>query len=1460
MITVGILFALSLNSAAAYHAPDSLTIRPMARTLRHSPLPARLHALAIQPGTCSGRDPSRDRSPLTGTSAGGGTADPGHTINLWKSAQESVSVGWVQHVVSNTVPSADYPDAMAADSGGNVYITGSGDRSFSDGDIVTLKYSPKGILRWESRYTNPGTGYSEGFSVAVDSAKNVYVAGFRTDEFIGRILVTLKYDSLGNQLWVRTYGGGADSDNVAIGVAVDPGGRAYVLGYTEKKGESYDILLLAYSPAGDLRWSQRYDGDPHGIDLPSGIILNRTGNRITITGSSEGTGTGIDIMTMQYDDQGTELWRARFASSGNDEAVSLVTDGADTVTVGGTSDQTNHQNSYLLLRYSPTGGLLWSKMYNGLYAGEKRMVGLALNGANDIIVTGVLTPGSNPDFLTVRFDHLSGNILWEKKYDNATHGNDYPVGLVISTEGDLYVTGISRYGLQDPYSFLTIKYDSAGREVFVSRYNISGNDVFTSNILRDNAGNVFICGAAVGHNYDFLVLKYRSKQRGDWNALRYEGTNTAVPGTFLTDLSGNSYYSGWDGSALVFGKNDITSHSVWTNAIAGLIDARTVGSVLDPEGNLCLTGSARNSRGNLDILTAKISPSGSLLWIRSFDGPDGNDDFGVALASDSLGNILVTGMSHGTQTLDDIVVLRYRPDGTLEWVSRYNFPFDHDEDPAGIAVDHAGNAYVVGSVVRPNSSYDIAIIKFDTLGVQQWLRLYNGPGTGADQAVAIVLDRHDTIYAVGKSYGGATSTDIVLLKYDPAGNRQWVSRYTGSGPYPEEPTAMSIDGTGSPVVVGIAYHQSSSFDCLTIKFDPTGVILWQTEYDGPSHGGDYASGVAIDPRGSIYVCGTSLGSGSGNDIVTIRYTSDGWLDWVQRYNGVSNLDDQAVGVMTDTVGNVYVGGSSGNDSGGVNFVFMKYSSPLIESWPVEYNGPGTSADVAIALAACPQNNVVVVGQTEGQFVNLAYATTMYDPNGAELWRTNYNGAGSPVNIPKALVIDSSGAPIVTGLTQQGSSTFDFGTVRYSQTGIPQWSQIYFGSNNGYSFPSALALDRQQSVYVGGYSLINASQYDYGLVKYSSDGLLQWKTSYNDALNGNDILTAMVVDARSNVYVTGLSYGGGKPLDWETVRYDSSGSFRWAAVYDGPDHLDDRPIAMALDSLGFIYITGWSTGSLSEHDIVVVKYDTAGVPLWSARYDGPQNDRDEPVAIAVDRNGYIDVGGTSYNTAYTTPEYVLLQYSPAGALRWTRRFATAPRTNNTLAAMAVDSAGNCYLTGSSSDSISNPDAVTLKYDGDGNLLWSSRYHENSSIATKPVGLCLDHARNLYVAATSAGKNWSVMTTIKYMQQGTDAVRNETALPASFDLGQNYPNPFNPSTTIGYQLPVRSVVHLDLYNILGQHIRTLVDHEQSAGSYRVPFVADNLASGVYLVRMTAVASEFRAGTRSSFTSSKKMIFLK
>ena len=93
-----------------------------------------------------------------------------------------------------------------------------------------------------------------------------------------------------------------------------------------------------------------------------------------------------------------------------------------------------------------------------------------------------------------------------------------------------------------------------------------------------------------------------------------------------------------------------------------------------------------------------------------------------------------------------------------------------------------------------------------------------------------------------------------------------------------------------------------------------------------------------------------------------------------------------------------------------------------------------------------------------------------------------------------------------------------------------------------------------------------------------------------------------------------------------------------------------------------------------------------------------------------------------------------------------------------------------------------------------------------------------------------------------------------IPKQYALYQNYPNPFNPTTNIKFDLPEASKVVLNVYNILGEKVATLLNQTVEAGFHQVPFNGSNLSSSTYIYRIEAQSSG------QSFVQTKKMLLLK
>src|SRR6266542_3534736 len=157
-----------------------------------------------------------------------------------------------------------------------------------------------------------------------------------------------------------------------------------------------------------------------------------------------------------------------------------------------------------------------------------------------------------------------------------------------------------------------------------------------------------------------------------------------------------------------------------------------------------------------------------------------------------------------------------------------------------------------------------------------------------------------------------------------------------------------------------------------------------------------------------------------------------------------------------------------------------------------------------------------------------------------------------------------------------------------------WVARYKGPGNARDTAWAVAVDASGNVYVTGASVGSGTGLDYATIKYNSSGIQQWVARYNGSGNSGNEAKAMAIDGLGNVYVTGISWGGGGSGtfdDYATVKYDTSGTQQWVARYNGPGIFGDVGRAIAVDGSGNVYVTGYSLGSGSGFDYATIKYDS-----------------------------------------------------------------------------------------------------------------------------------------------------------------------------------------------------------------------------------------------------------------------------
>ena len=236
---------------------------------------------------------------------------------------------------------------------------------------------------------------------------------------------------------------------------------------------------------------------------------------------------------------------------------------------------------------------------------------------------------------------------------------------------------------------------------------------------------------------------------------------------------------------------------------------------------------------------------------------------------------------------------------------------------SAIAVDGKGNAFVTGGD---------ATIKYSSAGLPLWTNLFGGRAIAVDSAGDVVVS------------GGGTA------KISSAGTSVWTNNSAGY--------AMVIDNSGDIYVTSSSFSEGS--DYVSTKISSAGVAVWTNRYDGG--GRDYAQAIAVDGSGNVFVTGYSESRGSAftHDYLTIAYSSAGELLWLDSYTGITtDGDNYASAIATDSSGNVFVTGLSTSVGGRDDyrdFATIKYSPAGVPLWIKRYNGPANLDDAA--LAAC----------------------------------------------------------------------------------------------------------------------------------------------------------------------------------------------------------------------------------------------------------------------------------------------------------------------------------------------------------------------------------------------------------------------------------------------------------------------------------------------------------------------------
>jgi len=421
----------------------------------------------------------------------------------------------------------------------------------------------------------------------------------------------------------------------------------------------------------------------------------------------------------------------------------------------------------------------------------------------------------------------------------------------------------------------------------------------------------------------------------------------------------------------------------------------------------------------------------------------------------------------------------------------------------------------------------LSAISFSQTPNLEWVRTYGPSDSLADFLNDMDIDTNGNVYVTGRIAVNSQNTNYATVKYNSAGVQQWVATYNGIGTNSiDEAVALRVDKAGNVFVTGYSEARGFLSDTyVTIKYNTNGVMQWLAKYDGGVR--DDPKAIFVDDSGYVYISGISYKSGQGSDYLTIKYDKNGDSVWVKRYNGPMSQNDNARDMTVDGMGNVYVTGDSQDD----------------------------------------------------------YLTIKYSPQGQLLWAQRYTIG---LDISWKVVTDNNGNVFVTG-TVSINNNDDILTIKYLPDGSLAWYNRYNGTANSLDNAKDMKLDPSQNIYVTGVSSTNSTGTDYITIKYNQNGDTNWVRYFtNGSTMDNDIAYSIDVDG-IGVYVTGRAYDINSSFQITTVKYDLNGNLIWVTEFNNNNSTGNK-IGKKVKVFNGIVVVAGDGPMTTNRNFITIKYN------------------------------------------------------------------------------------------------------------------------------------------------------------------------------------------------------------------------------------------------------------------------------
>jgi len=703
--------------------------------------------------------------------------------------------------------------AIALDGQHNLLATGQ-TKNFQDGDssgVMTVKYSPEGETLWTRRRMALGR-LNGAVAVQADGDDNVVVAGrFRGSSYSYFEGLVAKYSWRGSELWWSVAGDGDSLTALQVATNGDiyvAGFRQIPIHM------NVWVRTAKYSADGEEVWSRDWipyesllvAGTPLLLwHYGAGTNLLLTDSLLYVGGCYRHWNRDTNVVLLQYDLGGKLRWKRTLSGPGgnSDAAYDVKFDGQGNVIVAGCLDNTNEAADLAVAKYSQDGTLSWQRTYRGIQGGEDGARKVQTDADGNVYVLGYSEGDSTGlDFVTIKYD-ATGNQRWVRRYDGPAHGTDVPVGLTVDRAGNVIVTGASQ-GIGTEADFATVKYSPTGQELWARRYNgLADSADQPGGITVDTAGNVYVSGKSreSGNWHPATTIKYDPGGTVVWTTQ----CEDPEPRWSDFDIAGigigpdGGVYLGGFGIYYIAAKLSPAGETLWVRSAQSDFNPLATSATVDALGRVIVTG--YGGPGYLyDYVTVAFGPTGSELWRRSYDRGTGDDDAAFGIAAGPDGRIFVTGVSEAPLTVWDAVTVGYDSSGRQVWVGAFASPGAGLDWCYAVVADSANRVAVAGYAQNGTASWDFLTILYSPQeGIGESARL-------RPLAPRISLDAQpNPFYQRVEFRTRAPEGQVSLGIYDPSGRlvRSLLNRV------PCHPTLVTTwdgsDNAGRPTASGIYF-------------------------------------------------------------------------------------------------------------------------------------------------------------------------------------------------------------------------------------------------------------------------------------------------------------------------------------------------------------------------------------------------------------------------------------------------------------------------------------------------------------------------------------------------------------------------------------------------------------------------------------------------------------------------------